>query len=104
MTPLFKVVKPSGILDGVATNELKLQVLEFIQDETDVVLIDMEDVTFMNSSGIGALVSILKSLRAKNKELYLCGLSNQVQMIFELTKMNRVFKTYSSLEEFEVTV
>ncbi|NER85279.1 MAG: STAS domain-containing protein, partial [Leptolyngbya sp. SIO1D8] len=36
-------------------------------------LLDMQSVTFMNSSGIGALVAILKMVRAKEKQLYLCG-------------------------------
>jgi anti-sigma B factor antagonist len=48
----------------------------------------------MNSSGLGALVSILKAVRSAGAELFLCSLSEQVKMIFQLTKMDRVFKIF----------
>ena len=47
--------------------------------------------SYMNSSGLGALVSILKAVRSTGAELFICSLSEQVKMIFHLTKMDRVF-------------
>ncbi|NER84784.1 MAG: STAS domain-containing protein [Leptolyngbya sp. SIO1D8] len=101
MTAIVKMLEPAGVLDGVTTNELKHKVGDLVQDGADVVLLDMQSVTFMNSSGIGALVAILKMVRAKEKQLYLCGLTDQVKMIFQLTKMDRVFKLFSDRSDFE---
>ena len=101
MTTTVETLKPTGMLDGTTTIELKNQVAELLSKGVNIILVDMEEVTFMNSSGIGALVATLKLVRAQGKELCLCGLSNQVNMIFELTKMDRVFKTYENREAFE---
>lgn len=96
----LKTLEPQGILDGVTTNELKLQVSDLLHQDIDIVLLDMKQVTFMNSTGIGAMVATLKLVRAKGKQIYLCGLTEQVQIIFELTKMDRVFKTFIDQQEF----
>lgn len=101
MTTAMKTLEPAGILDGATTNELKLQVTDLLQQGTDIVLLDMNQVTFMNSTGIGALVATLKIVRAQRKQIYLCGLSAQVKMLFELTKMDRVFKIFLDQQEFE---
>ncbi|NEQ43524.1 MAG: STAS domain-containing protein [Leptolyngbya sp. SIOISBB] len=104
MTTTLKTVNPRGVLDGAATNELKNQVMDLLDDNTESVLVDMQDITFMNSTGIGAMVAILKALKAQNKSLYLCGLSDQVKMIFQLTKMDRVFKIYPDRQTLEAAL
>lgn len=101
MTTEMKTLEPTGILDGASANELKLQVTDLLHEGTDIVLLDMKQVTFMNSTGIGALVATLKVVRAKKKQIYLCGLSAQVKILFELTKMDRVFKIFLDQQEFE---
>jgi anti-sigma B factor antagonist len=55
----------------------------------------------MNSSGIGALVATLKAVRASGAILCICSLSSQVKMIFNLTKMDQVFKPFENRQEFE---
>ena len=104
MTANLKTLEPTGILDGATTNELKLQVSDLLHQGADIVLLDMKQVTFMNSTGIGAMVAMLKIVRAKGKQIYLCGLTEQVKIIFELTKMDRVFKTFIDQQEFKSKV
>ena len=58
----------------------------------------------MNSSGIGALVATLKAVRATQAEMYLCSLGEQLQMIFQLTKMDKVFKIFTNRDEFEQNI
>jgi anti-anti-sigma factor len=100
----MKVIQPSGILDGVAVNGLRREITDIVEGGTNIVLVDFQDVTFMNSSGLGALVSTLRVVRSAGAELFLCSLSEQVRMIFELTKMDRVFKMFNSRNEFEEKV
>ena len=101
MSSTVKIVQPSGILDGVSTNQLRRQVSDVIENGANIVLVDFENVTFINSSALGALVSTLKLVRSAGAELFICSLTEQVKMMFELTKMNRVFKTFASRDEFE---
>ena len=104
MTTEVKTLEPTGMLDGAAAHDLKNQVLDVLRQGADGVLLNMAGITFMNSSGIGALVATLKAVREKDKQLYICGLTDQVRMIFELTKMDRVFTLYADVADFEAKV
>ena len=104
MDSIVKVVQPSGILDGITVNSLRREISDIVEGGANIVLVDFQDVTFMNSSGLGALVSTLKVVRSAGAELFLCSLSDQVKIIFELTKMDRVFKTLANRDEFEQKV
>ncbi|HEY9702855.1 MAG TPA: STAS domain-containing protein, partial [Allocoleopsis sp.] len=73
----------------------------FMQTEASVILIDFTEVTFMDSSGLGAIVLALKTVNAAGKKLYLCSVSSQVEMVLTLTNMNRVFKIYSNPDDFK---
>jgi anti-sigma B factor antagonist len=101
MTTTFSILKPTGILDGIHGNELRNQVMDLVRDGSQTILIDFQEISFMNSSGIGALVATLKAVRAEGRNLYICSLSAQVEVIFSLTKMNQIFKPFKSQREFE---
>lgn len=104
MNSVIHTLEPTGVLDGVTANELKQQIAEIAHQDANIFLLNMKAVTFMNSSGIGALVAVLKMLRAQEKQLYLYGLTDQVRMIFELTKMERVFQVFENKEDFEQAI
>ncbi|MFN5924751.1 MAG: STAS domain-containing protein, partial [Pseudanabaena sp.] len=59
---------------------------------------------FMDSSGLGALVSALKLIRNSNGEMVICAANDQVKMLFELTSMNKIFKIYPTIDEFNATI
>jgi len=101
MTTTFSVLQPTGILDGNRGNELRNQVMDLVKEGSPIILIDFQDTTFMNSSGIGALVATLKAVRAAGVSLYICSLSAQVKVIFTLTKMDRIFKPFENRQAFE---
>lgn len=101
MTNIFEVIQPKGILDSVNTNNLRRDILDKINGEVKVILLDLQNITFMNSSGLGALVATLKAVKAEGGELALCSLSDQVRIIFELSKMERIFQVFEDVKEFE---
>jgi len=61
------------------------------------ILLDLAAVDFMDSSGLGAVVSGLKSMAGG--ELAICNIQMPVVELFKLTRMDRVFKLYDSVEE-----
>jgi anti-anti-sigma factor len=101
VSSVVKVIQPSGILDGVSANQLRREINDVVENGADIVLVDFQNITFMNSTGLGALVSTLRTVRSAGGELFICSLNEQVQMIFNLTKMDRVFKTFTNRDEFE---
>ena len=58
------------------------------------VVVNLDDVTFMDSSGLSTLLVGLKRSREQKGDLRLCGLQAPVRMVFELTRMDRVFEIF----------
>lgn len=104
MNSIVKIVQPSGILDGLNANQLRRDISDLVENGANIVLVDFQDITFMNSAGLGALVSILKKVRSQGAELFICSLNEQVKMIFELTKMDLIFKPFANRNEVEQAV
>lgn len=100
MSSDVKVVQPSGILDGIKGNQLRREINDVVENGAQAVLIDLSDITFMDSSGLSALVSALKTVRTAGGKLSLCGINDQVRMVFELTRMDRVFEIFPNRDEF----
>jgi|SRR5581483_7742676 len=82
-------------LDASNAPELKRDIAPVLQANMKVVL-DLSRVRFMDSSGLGAMLSCLRQINAKKGELKLCGLSRQVRSAFELVRLNRIFDIYPS--------
>jgi anti-sigma B factor antagonist len=95
-----EIVKPSGRLDVTSAAKFRRDVAEFAATKPRFLLIDLENVSFMDSSGLGALVSALKTIRSVNGELAVCSLSEQVKMLFDLTSMSKIFTIYANQAEF----
>lgn len=104
MSPVVKVLQPSGLLDGTKATQVRQEIDGILNQGADIVLIDLQDVTFIDSSGLGALVSALKAVRSAGRKLFICSINAQVKMLFELTSMDRVFQIFSNRDEFSKKV
>lgn len=101
MNPDVKVVQPTGLLDGSKANQVRREINDCLEAGAEIVLLDLKDVTFIDSSGLGSLVSALKTVRSSGAKLFICSISDQVRILFELTSMDRVFKVFANREEFD---
>lgn len=86
-------------IDATASTEFKARVVDLINQGNNFFLLDLSQVDFVDSSGLGALISILKSLTINNGNIVLCGLNTPVLNLFSLTRMNSVFKICSNEAE-----
>lgn len=86
-------------LDAHNSGELKTQMLNLFEEGKNNVVVDLHDVRFVDSSGLGALVSGFKNASARNGNLKLCGLQAQVKSMFELTRLHRVFEIFPGAAE-----
>lgn len=101
---MYEVVRPTGILDSTQASQLRKDISDQLEKDHEIILIDLKDVTFIDSSGLGALVSALKMVRTKGGKLFICSINDQIRMLFELTSMDRVFKVYTNEESFKTEV
>ena len=86
-------------LDAHNSGELKAQMLKLFEEGKSELLVDLQAVRFVDSSGLGALVSGFKNASSRNGNLKLAGLQLQVKSMFELTRLHRVFEIFSDVDE-----
>lgn len=89
---------PVDELDASNAGEFKRDIAPILQANSKVVL-DLSRLSFVDSSGLGAMLSCLRQLGAKGGDLKLCGMSKQVRGLFELVRMHRIFEIYGTREE-----
>ncbi len=85
-------------LDAAVAVDFKEQVVQDVDSIGTDVVIDLTDVEFIDSSGLGALVAVLKHVSGKGR-LVLTGLRTKTEQIFKLTRMDTVFEIYPSIDE-----
>ena len=101
---MVKVIQPSGILDSINGNRLRREISDMVEDGAKAVLIDCREVEFMDSSGLGALVMSLKTVREAGSKLSICSINDQLRILLELTSMDDIFEIFASQEDFNQTV
>ncbi len=86
-------------LDAHNSGDLKVEMQRLFAEGNKHILIDLKDVRFIDSSGLGALVSGFKNAISQQGSLKLATLQPQVKSMFELTRLHRVFEIFSSTAE-----
>jgi anti-sigma B factor antagonist len=93
------VVAPTGRLDVAGAPALKDAISEVVKNGPPRVVIDMEGVSFVDSTGLGSVIAALKQIRNTQGELRLAAPNQQVRVVRELTTLDRVFPYYATVEE-----
>ena len=94
------VIEIKGALVGDEdTDRFRAAVADFIEQGNKSLVINMQKVNYMNSSGIGALISAHSSYRKNGGEVKLAGLSNNVQNLLVVTKLIDIFEVYDDVDE-----
>ena len=93
------VISLRGEIDLYNAPEIRELVEKLITEKQVHIVIDMEEVTYIDSSGIGALISSLNNLKKKNGSLKITNITGSVRKVFELTKLSSFFDIYESIPE-----
>ena len=89
---------PVEELDASNAGEFKRDIAPLLEANAKLVL-DLSRLRFVDSSGLGAFISCLRKVNAKGGDLKLSGMSKQVQAVFELVRMHRVFDILGTKED-----
>ena len=92
------IVEVDGHLIVGNRQELKQKVLDEIAGGATKVLVDFARAGYIDSSGLGVLVSLAKRLRDEGGELRLCNLNDDLRTLFELTKLDTLFSIADTRE------
>ena len=92
------VVRPEGRLNMMAAPDLREQLHALVREGNTRVVVDLSGVDTIDSSGLGALISGLKTARQSGGDLRIAAPGEQAMAVLELTNLNRVLKSYDSAD------
>lgn len=93
------VVEVEGQLIVGNRQELKQKILDALEGSERKFLIDFTRTGYIDSSGLGVLVSLSKKIRDEGGDLRLAGLNDDLKTLFELTKLDTLFTIADSPAE-----
>ena len=94
--PVLDVI---GEIDIYTTPQFKEAVSAAIDENKPAIIINLAQVTYMDSSGFGTLLSATKRLRPLDGALYLSGCNDSIQRMLQITRLNTIFGVYATEDE-----
>jgi anti-sigma B factor antagonist len=95
-----EILEPKGkIMGGPDATMLHDYLHELISNNKKKVVIDLSKVEWMNSTGLGILISGLTTLRNNGGELKLANVTDKIQSLLTITKLITVFESYDTIED-----
>ena len=99
VSPTVSIVSLNGALNARSAEEAKQTFRTLVDEGVTQVIVDLHDVPFIDSSGLAALVSGLKTLGGEASNLKLAAPQSQAKLLFELTMFDRVFEIHDSVDD-----
>lgn len=93
------VLDVSGEIDIYTTPQFKEAVSAAIDEGKPAIIINMDKVAYMDSSGFGTLLSATKRLRPLNGALYLSGCNEAIGRMLQITRLNTIFGVYTTEDD-----
>ena len=92
------VLRLDGRLNMVAAPRVKAAIDDAVESGRPRVVVDLSQVSFMDSSGLGALIAGLKRTRQASGDLRIASVAAQVATVLQLTNLDRVLRPHPSVE------
>ena len=86
-------------IDAHNSGELKACLLELFEKNVALLAVDLSQVRFIDSSGLGALLAGYKNANLRHARLVLVGVQPRVQSMFELTRLHHVFEMVGGIDD-----
>ena len=93
------ILELAGEIDMKCSSGLRSKFMELFKGKPGMLVINMTDVGFMDSSGLAIFVEALKWCRQNSSELKLVGMTQSVRNIFEISRLDSIFQIYDSEAE-----
>jgi len=97
--PQVSIIDIQGEVTGFAENALMDAYTQATAGGANAILLNFNDLEYMNSSGIGLLVTLLIRAQRQGQRLMAYGLSDHYQQIFELTRLNDAITMYNNEDD-----
>ncbi len=95
----YSVLAVSGEVDVATVPRLREQLHGLVAQGDTQIVVDLDAVEFLDSTGLGVLVGALKRVRSSGGELYLVCTQPRIRKVFEVTGLTKVFSIHDSVDE-----
>ncbi|QXC60107.1 STAS domain-containing protein [Aquihabitans sp. G128] len=95
----WSVLQVGGEIDVATAPRLREQLIRLVNDERFRIVVDLEGVDFIDSTGLGVLIGALKRVRTHDGDLVLVCTEPRIVKVFEITGLNQVFQIHASLDD-----
>lgn len=95
----WAVVTVGGEVDVATAPRLREQLIDVVNGGQNRIVVDLTDVEFLDSTGLGVLVGALKRVRTQDGDLALVCTESRIVKVFEITGLTKVFTMYESVDE-----
>ena len=86
-------------IGGVETDELRTRLKEISEEDKNILIINLDKVTYLNSTALGVLITAHTTFVKKNGKVVLCNVGKSIENLFMITKLTLVFPIFTSLDE-----
>ena len=100
--PGFFLVTPHGTIDNDSHSEFRSKINSILAASTKGILMDLKDVDYISSAGLGVLFTIKKHMLAQQGDLVFCNLKPQITKLFEIVKTLPKETLFKDLEEADI--
>jgi anti-sigma B factor antagonist len=87
------------LMGGPLSSDMSNTLYSLLDKKKKNVIIDLGGINFVNSSGLGILISGLASMRKNGGDLKLANISNKIEGLLSITKLNQIFEQYASVDD-----
>ena len=94
----YSVLSVRGEVDVYTAPKFRERLIEMVSEGKHQIIVDLEGVDFLDSTGLGVLVGGLKRLRSHNGDLLLVCTQSRILKVFEITGLTKVFSIHDSVE------
>ena len=91
------ILEITGRLDAYTAPDLK-SLFKELMDETRYFVFDLHAMEFLDSTGLGSIVSCLKSATANGGDICIARMADKPRMVFEITRAFKIFEIYDDLD------
>jgi len=95
----YLIIYLSGRMDVHLASDVEAQLNDLVQKNKKDIILNLDDVEYMSSSGLRVFVSLMRTLKDSNRNLKLSNLSPAVRKVFEVVELMDMFDIFESEEE-----
>ncbi|WP_313756643.1 STAS domain-containing protein [Tissierella sp.] len=82
---------PNGEIDIYTSSKFKEEIFKYFSSKETDIIIDGQNLKYVDSTGLGALISILKKLKDNDYKIYLSNIKPNIRKIFDITELDKLF-------------